>query len=274
MNRQARAAGIAIVTGAAGGMGAPAARLLAADGWPLLLCDLDSGRLESIAAPLRENGTEAEILAADIAAADFPEILVAALGKRPVGAMIHTAGLSPTMAEPRRILEVNLDATVRLVDAVRPRMSDGGAVVLFASSAGHMAISPEADAAFNGPLPAEGSAALLKFAPTPQAAYPLSKRAVLRLVEREAAAFGARKARIVSVSPGLIDTAMTRAEAEVSSQIKMMLERTPLARLGKPEEVAAVAVFLCSPAASYVTGIDVLVDGGTMTALPPQVRSR
>lgn len=274
MNRQARAAGIAIVTGAAGGMGAPAARLLAADGWPLLLCDLDSGRLESIAAPLRENGTEAEILAADIAAADFPEILVAALGKRPVGAMIHTAGLSPTMAEPRRILEVNLDATVRLVDAVRPRMSDGGAVVLFASSAGHMAISPEADAAFNGPLPAEGSAALLKFAPTPQAAYPLSKRAVLRLVEREAAAFGARKARIVSVSPGLIDTAMTRAEAEVSSQIKMMLERTPLARLGKPEEVAAVAVFLCSPAASYVTGIDVLVDGGTMTALPPQARSR
>jgi NAD(P)-dependent dehydrogenase (short-subunit alcohol dehydrogenase family) len=274
MDKGRRADGIAIVTGAAGGMGTPAARLLAEDGWSLLLCDVDEARLQSVAAPLRKQGVSVELLGGDIADPAFPARLTAALGTRQIGAMIHTAGLSPTMADSRRILEVNLDATVRLVDTVRPRMSEGGAVVLFASSAGHMTISQEANAAFNAPLPPEGSAALLKYAPTPQLAYPLSKRAVLRLVEREAAAFSKHKARINSVSPGIIDTPMSRAEAAESEQMKFMLEQTPLARMGRPEELAAVAVFLCSPAASYVTGTDVLVDGGTMTGLPPEVRSR
>jgi len=267
MDRTRRVDGVAVVTGASGGIGSATARKLAAAGWPLLLCDLDAARLEAVAEPLRTANNQVEILAADIADPGFPAQLIEALGDRPVGALVHTAGLSPPMADAARILQVNLDATVRLVDAVRPRMAEGGAAVLFASMVAHLPISPEADAAFNAPLPAEGTAALLKFAPNSEAAYPLSKRGVVALAKREAGAFGARKARIVSISPGMIDTNMTRGKYEISDGAKAMLDRAPLPRMGQPDELASVAVFLCSLGASYVTGCDIRVDGGVLASL-------
>jgi NAD(P)-dependent dehydrogenase (short-subunit alcohol dehydrogenase family) len=267
MHEQQRAAGLAIVTGAAGGIGSATARHLAAAGWPLLLCDLDANRLADVATPLRTTSGTVEILAGDIAHPGFTTQLLAALGDRPGGALVHAAGLSPRMAEPSRILQVNLDATVRLVDAVRPRMAENGAAVLLASLVAHISVSPEADAAFDAPLPGEGSMVLLQFAPSPEVAYSLSKRGVLSLVRREARAFGARRARIVSISPGMIDTNMTRGKYAISDGAKSMLERAPLPRLGQADEVASVAAFLCSPAASFVTGCDVRVDGGVLASL-------
>jgi NAD(P)-dependent dehydrogenase (short-subunit alcohol dehydrogenase family) len=261
-------AGIAVVTGAAGGMGAPSARQLFAAGFRrLLLCDVVADRLESVAAPLRAAGAEVAILAGDISAADYPDRLAAALGDQPIAAVIHTAGISPTMGDGPRILEVNLDATVRLVEVIRPRMAEGAAAVLFASMASHMPLGAEIDAAAAAPLTPETLAALRKFSATAQAAYPISKRAVRALAAREATAFGARKARIVSLSPGLIDTGMGRAEFAAAAQTQVMLEKTPLQRLGDPEELASAAVFLCTPAASYITGCDLKVDGGTTAAL-------
>ncbi len=156
--------GVAVVTGAAGGMGSAAASLLSAQGWPLVLCDLDMGRLEPLAARLRTAGP-VEILAGDIAAPAYPDALIAALGDRQIGALIHTAGFSPTMADAARILEVNYDATVRLIEVARPRMADGGCAVLIASMAAHMVTSPEALAALNALAPGEGSATLRPFAP-------------------------------------------------------------------------------------------------------------
>ena len=126
---------------------------------------------------------------------------------------------------------------------------------------------PEAAAAFTRPLPPEGTAALAAFAPVPEAAYPLSKLGVRALVKREARAFGARGARLVSLSPGAIDTPMSQGEVFKSDVARRMIEEAAIPRMGRPEELAAVAVFLCSPAASFVTGCDVLVDGGQMAAL-------
>lgn len=263
---QSAVRGVAVVTGAAGGMGSACAVQLAAQGWPLLLCDLHPAPLEEAAARLRASGTEAAILAGDIAAADFPAQLAAAIGEQQVGAFIHTAGLSPTMADGPRILAVNYDATVRLVDVVRPRMAEGGCAVLIASSSAYFLDNPQVDAALNA-LQGDDSSPLLKMGAGPEFAYPASKRGVIRLVARQAPAFGERKARIMSISPGLIDTGMSRQEAAASPQMAMMLEKTPLSRLGVADEIASVAVFLCSPAASYVSGIDILVDGGMMAAL-------
>ena len=258
---------IAVVTGAAGGMGAAVAARLAAAGRPLLLCDLDAGRLEPIAAEFRTGGRSAEILAGDIADLSFPARLTAALAGREVGMFIHTAGLSPTMADGERILRVNFDATARLVEAVRPRMAKGGCAVLIASSAAHMVKSDEMDRTLTEAIAARSSTGLVPLAPRPEMAYPISKRAVIRLVAHEAAAFGERGARIVSISPGLIDTAMTRAEQTASEQMKPLLARTPLRRLGTADEIASVAMFLCSKDASYVTGCDIRVDGGMLAAL-------
>jgi NAD(P)-dependent dehydrogenase (short-subunit alcohol dehydrogenase family) len=267
MNDTAQKGGLAIITGATGGMGAAVAARLAADHWPLLLCDLDEARLESLAEKCRSAGSPAQILIGDIADLTYPARFSAALSDRPIGIFIHTAGLSPTMADAERILSVNFDATARLVDAVRPAMTQGGCAVLIASSAAHMVKSDELDRALTEAVAARSSEVLRPFTNRPEMAYPAAKRAVIRLVAHEATAFGARGARIVSISPGLIDTAMTRAEQTASSQMAQLLARTPLARLGTAEEIASVAVFLCSKDASYVTGCDIRVDGGTLAAL-------
>jgi NAD(P)-dependent dehydrogenase (short-subunit alcohol dehydrogenase family) len=257
--------GLAMITGAASGMGEAAARLMGEAGWPLLLCDVNSARLEAAAASLRASGP-VETLAGDITDAGFAAALASALGDRPLGALIHCAGLSPTMAEPARILEVNLAGAMRLVEAVRPRMAEGGAAVLFASTAGHM-LGTMLDEPIGKADTPEAVASLTPYAPSAGAAYSISKRGVHLLVKREALAFGQRGARICSISPGIIDTPMARLEYEVEPSMKTMVETSPLPRMGRPEEVAAVAVFLCSPAASFVTGIDVLIDGGSMTVV-------
>jgi NAD(P)-dependent dehydrogenase (short-subunit alcohol dehydrogenase family) len=258
---------IAVITGAAGGMGAAVAVRLASAGRPLLLCDLDAGRLERLATELRAGGGSVEILPGDIGDSAYPVRLADALAARDIGALIHTAGLSPTMADAERILRVNFDATARLVEVARQRMATGGCAVLIASSAAHMVKSDEWERALTEAIAARSSAALLPLATRPEMAYPLSKRAVIRLVAHEATAFGARGARIVSISPGLIDTAMARSEQAASAQMKTLLERTPLGRLGTADEIATVALFLCSKDASYITGCDIRVDGGTLASL-------
>ena len=262
-------AGVAVITGAASGMGEAAARLMCEAGWPLLLCDINDQRLRESAGRLGPD-CKADLLAGDISDPEFEQALAAALGGRPIGALIHSAGLSPTMAEADRILEVNLAATMRLLDAVRPRMSEGAAAVLFASSAAHQ-IGTSFDEAILKVTTPDAVGTLAAVAPDSGMAYSVAKRAVLLLARREAVAFGERGCRLVSISPGIIDTPMGRAEMVKHPIMKALVERSALKRPADAEEVAAVAVFLCSPAASFITGTDILVDGGGVGApLPAQ----
>jgi NAD(P)-dependent dehydrogenase (short-subunit alcohol dehydrogenase family) len=251
-NAELRAPEVAVITGAASGMGQAAASLMSEAGWPLLLCDLNGERLEQIAERLRAHG-QVETLAGDIADLGFSDRLISAARGGRVGALIHSAGLSPSMAEPARILEVNLAATMRLLT--------GSAVILFASLAGHM-LGRDLDAQISAVTTPEAVGSLVAYAPNPGAAYSISKRAVQLLVRREATAFARQGVRIVSISPGIIDTPMGRAELALHPMMKALVESSPLQRLAAPDEVARVAVFLCSGAASFITGTDISVDGG------------
>ncbi len=94
-----------------------------------------------------------------------------------------------------------------------------------------------------------------------------AKRGVQRFVQAEAVRLGPVGARACSVSPGVIDTAMGRQEAASQPFMDVLVERTPLGRMGRPEELAAVVAFLLSDEASFLTGTDVLVDGGVCAAL-------
>ena len=260
--------GVTIITGAAGGMGSATARLLAQAGHQdLVLCDMDEDALEAVAAPLRAAGARVRVVAGDVAADDFPARVTAGLAAKPIRALVHTAGISPRAGSIERIIQINLDATARLVPAVLPHMAQGSAAVLVASNSAHMPMGAEADAAFNTPLPPEGSAPLLPLVASPLAAYPLSKRGVITLVKQYAHAFGTRGSRIVSVSPGATDTPMVRNEMDQGGGAMKIVETAAIKRLAQPEELAAVMVFLASPAASFVTGTDLLVDGGELLGM-------
>ena len=265
---------VAIVTGAGSGIGAACARRLVGRVDTLLLADLNEAAVVSQAAAIAGPGTVCEPVAVDITdTAALRQLVARAQAAGTLYGVAHVAGISPTMGEWSRILEVDLVATARLVEALRPLATTDTAIVCFSSMAAHLnaQTNPAADAALDDPL-AEGffdayCAAVGETARDPGMAYAWAKRGVQRLVRREAAAFGSTGARICSVSPGMIDTPMGRQEYEGQPVMKMLEDMTPLRRIGRPEELAAVVCFLMSDDASFMTGVDVLVDGGVCAAV-------
>jgi NAD(P)-dependent dehydrogenase (short-subunit alcohol dehydrogenase family) len=261
------AVGAAIVTGAAGGMGQAIARVLAQQGRALVLSDLLEEPLERLAAELRPHAA-VDVVAGDVTDPGYSEALVAALKDRPLAVLAHAAGVSPSMADGKRIFAVNFTATQRLVEAALPRMARGGVAVLIASNSGQLLAGWLVDRVVKRLVARRMSLLAGLMLRSPRLAYPLSKRALQLYVPHLAPAFGERGARIVSLSPGMIDTSMGRQErAATRGMMDKMLAVTPARRMGDAREIAAVVAFLASPAASYISGTDILVDGGTVAGI-------
>ena len=247
-------------------MGSAVARRLAQDARQLILCDLDQARLESLAESL-PTSSEITLVAGDVAATDFPAQVIAALDGAPVQKLFHAAGLSPSMAHGPRVFEVNFEASRRLIDAVLPRMEEGGAAVLVASMAGHLVNRAPFNWLTRGLMVGRrGPLARLALS-NARLAYSLSKRAVIMLAEQRAREFGERGARLVSLSPGMIETSMGMQENAAEPTMQPMIDEAALSRWGAADEIAAAACFLLSDEASYITGTDVLVDGGTVSSV-------
>jgi NAD(P)-dependent dehydrogenase (short-subunit alcohol dehydrogenase family) len=265
---------VGIATGAGRGMGLSCAQRLAARVDHLLLIDLDETTLTQAAATLSANA-QVEPVVLDVTDRDgLAELAtrVADLGR--LGPVAHAAGISPTMADWRRIFTVDLIGTALLADALRPLATDGSAMVCFASMAAQLGASmatSEIDAVLDDPLADDfldrlhdAVGAGIEDTGT---AYMLAKRGVQRFVQREAMRIGPAGARICSVSPGIIDTPQGRQEADAQEVMKTLTEMSALRREGRPEELAAVVDFLLSDAASFITGTDILVDGGVCAAV-------
>jgi NAD(P)-dependent dehydrogenase (short-subunit alcohol dehydrogenase family) len=259
---------VAVVTGGGGDMGLACARRLGARGLRLCLAEFAPERLARARAELEKAGHEVTGVPCDVSDPQaIGRLARTAAGLGEIGALVHTAGLSPTMADGRRIVEVNLIGTALLVEAFLPLARRGTAAVLIASQAGHFsrnARTPQLDALLDAPLRPGFLEALGQLHPTylGLAAYGVSKYGVLRLAIRESVRWGARGARIVSLSPGIIDTGMGRQEYAAQPLMKTLVERTPLGRQGTAQEIASAVDFLCSDDASFITGTDLLVDGG------------
>ena len=268
---------VGVVTGAGRGMGRACADRLQHTTDVLVLVDLDADGLAEAAATLAEGAAEAVAVVADVA----DRAAMAALAERvaglgTLGPVAHAAGISPTMADWRRILTVDLAGTAHLVDACTPLVGPGTAMVCFASMAATLmgsAVDPTADAVLDDPaapdLPDRLRAAMGAGVEEPGTAYALAKRGVQRLVRRAARAWGPMGGRINSVSPGIIDTPMGRQEFAGQPMMAVMRDHTPLGRTGTADELAAAAAFLCGPGAAFVTGTDLLVDGGCVAGLEP-----
>ncbi len=240
----------AVVTGAALGIGAASAKAFAEAGYRVALIDMDEEAVQRQAAALGDGDHLTAIC--DIADWDQVTTAFAEIGETTGGidalhanAGSQRYGLFEDMAvtEIRRHVEVNLLGHLYCVRAALPLMSAGSAIVITSSVQGHITLP--------------GSAA-----------YAASKAGLMATARALAVELGPRGIRINTVSPGTIDTPMFRGALdgmnpqETDNFLDQVREANALGRIGEPREVADVVVFLCSGEASYVTGTDLLVDGG------------
>lgn len=270
---------IVIITGACGGMGRACARALGTR-FSLVLTDIDQARVDGLAEMLLEEGYRVgAALGVDLAEPDQARHLVdVARATGRLQAVVHTAGLSPSMACWETILRVNVQATERLLVALESDLPEGLVAVLMASMAGHMVPADLAvDTALADPLAAnfldrsrEGLEQYVDPADPygmSSPAYAYSKRAVIRMCESRVAAWGRAGARILSISPGTIWTPMGRKEVQGNAAAAAVVQATPLGRWGSPQDIASAVGFLVSEQAGFISGCDLRIDGGVTPVL-------
>jgi len=246
---------VAVVTGAAGGIGRATVAALAKGGARVVATDLKDTPIEETAALVEASGGEVLTIAHDVTSwSDWQRVVAEATSRfGGIDYLVNNAGIEGPIAaidespenEFDQVIAVNVKGVFLGMKAVIPelRKRGGGAIVNLASVAGVIG-----DAAI-GP-------------------YVASKHAVIGLTKSAATGYGPEKIRVNAVGPAPIETRMMRAletglspgeEAETKAALE---ERIPLGRYGTPDEVAAVIAFLCSEEARYVTGSFYTVDGG------------
>jgi NAD(P)-dependent dehydrogenase (short-subunit alcohol dehydrogenase family) len=261
---------VVVVTGL-GSMGLACARRLGS-GRCLVITDVDARRTDDAAASLRDDGFDVVALALDLGDTAAPHELVTAVATAgQLRALVHTAAISQAQAPTaERIYAVNLVGTARMIEAFQPIANPGTVGVIIASmGAQFVQIAPEVERAL-ALAPVDELLAATRRVPghdDKSNAYLVAKRGNQLRVERESLAWAARGARLVSISPGLVSTAQGRLELREHPQVAAVLAGTPMRRIGTPDDIAGIVEWVTGRAASFVTGTDLRIDGGTIAAL-------
>ena len=269
---------LAVITGSAGGIGRSIARRLGTR-HRLVLVDVRQDLVADLNEALTEEGYDVALATAvDVGSKASVDALAAAVGEAgTLGTIMHTAGVSPSLADWATIIHVNLVGTANVLDAFLPLAGPGSTAICLASSAAYtFPATPEIDAVLDNPYAddlIQQLEPLLRRLDVEKSelsfgirAYGASKRGVIRLVEGRVCDWAERGARIVSISPGTVITPMARAENAANPRAAATVNITPLRRWGMPTDIASAADFLSSDLASYITGTDIRVDGGIVAA--------
>ena len=244
---------VALVTGAGGGIGLATAEAFAKAGASLIIADRDETAAEKAAEGLRAAGHNAIGVTCDVAdAAQVEAMIERALGTYGrLDAAFNNAGVNSEAAafletnddEFERVIAVNLRGVWNCMKGeLRQMMAQGSGAIVNCSSVGGL----------------KGSIG--------RSAYSASKHAVIGLTRSAALDYAATGIRINAVCPGIVDTPMAAFVTKNYDPdiVRPMLARAPVARFGEPEEIAAAVVWLCSPAASFMVGHAMVVDGGIL----------
>ena len=259
---------VTVVIGA-GSIGQAIARRVSA-GKQILVADLHQDNADAAAEVLTNAGFQVSTATVDVSSRESLQRLVeTATGLGDVTGVIHAAGVSPSQASPAAILAVDLYGTAVLLEEFGKVIAPGGAGVVIASQSGHRlgALTAEQNAAL-ATTPAEELLALPMLQPDQVTdslhAYQLAKRGNALRVMAEAVRWGKRGARVNTISPGIIFTPLATDEltGPRGAGYRRMLELCPVGRGGTPDEVATVAALLMGPDGAFITGSDVLMDGG------------
>jgi len=238
---------IALVTGAASGIGAAIARELAAGGAHVVLADRDGKHLESVVDGIKASGGKASAFEVDVSSPDEVRAMVEfaeklggldlAVNNAGIGGEAHFTG-EYTIEGWQQIIDINLNGVFYCMRYELPAMirRGGGAIVNMSSILGSVA-----------------------FATAP--AYVAAKHGVVGLTKTAAIEYADKKIRVNSVGPGFIDTPMVTQHLDAET-LKGIAGMHPVGRLGTAEEVSALTCFLLSREASFITGSYHLVDGG------------
>jgi NAD(P)-dependent dehydrogenase (short-subunit alcohol dehydrogenase family) len=271
---------VSVITGGAGGMGLATAKIVGL-GRTVVLADVRQDRLDAAAVTLKDLGITPTIVNCDVtdrsAVADLYDT---ANGLGTLASVIHTAGVSPSMGPADYVMRTNAIGTVNVNETFHAIAGEGAVIVNVASMAAHMLPAEmiptgqfslalkDSDAFWDAMMAACN---VIPEDARSGFAYALSKSFVKWYSQSQAERFNARGLRIVSVSPGSIDTEMGRLEEQAGAGA--MVADAAVPRWGKAEEMAELLAFCASDKAGYLTGTDILNDGGVIASMAERARA-
>ena len=268
-----------VITGGAGGMGTATAAVVGRD-HAVVLADVRAERLDAAVATLKDRGISATGVPADVTDPDaVGAVFDTASGLGELASVIHTAGVSPSMGDADYVMRTNAVGTATVGERFHASAPPGAALVNVASMAAYL-LPAEMIPAQHFPVALSDPPAFLeKMRPAWESlpeefrsgiAYGVSKSFVRWYSSAQAERFTAKGLRVLSISPGSTDTEMGRLEENAGAGA--MVADAAVPRWGTPEEMAELLAFCAGDKAGYLTGTDILNDGGVVASMTERAR--
>lgn len=263
---------VCVITGGGSGMGLATAKILGKDNY-IIIVGRNVKKLENALKELKADGIIAEAFACDIS--DRASVDGLASHAKEIGtitSVIHAAGMSPHMGDGKTVMEVNALGTININESFFRVMEEGSCIIDVSSMSAYLSpslIMPTRSYKYSRTDKKKFMKKMMKRVNLfpkklrSSVAYGISKNFVIWYAKTDAAKFGQKGVRVLSITPGSFDTAMGDLEKD---EVDEYLKYCAIQRLGKVDEIASLMAFCASNKAGYLTGTDILCDGGCVAS--------